>query len=102
MRISAHLADLASACHEFSGSGYGTIEGILFQGSNCKVMVLNARTSNCTRPLPGADCDIYGSDLVYSHCNFGGAPVAAFANHMGKVCLLCCAWACCCYVLPLC
>jgi hypothetical protein len=34
---------------------------------------------------PGADCDIYGSDITYSHCNFAHAPVAAFANHMGEV-----------------
>jgi hypothetical protein len=85
VRIDAQLAAPASACHEFSGAGYGTVEGISFQGTNCRVMVLNARTSNCSRPLPGADCTIYGSDLVYSHCNFGYAPVAAFANHMGEV-----------------
>ena len=35
---------------------YGTVQGIAFQGSNCRVMVLNARTANCVRPLPFANC----------------------------------------------
>ncbi len=83
--LTADLKAGAGACFDFTGAGYGTVEGLDFQGSNCKVMVLNARPSNCTRPLPGAGCDIYGSDITYSHCNFAHAPVAAFANHMGEV-----------------
>ena len=83
--LTADLAVGADACFDFTGAGYGTVEGLSFQGSRCKVMVLNARPSNCTRPLPGVACDIYGSDITYSHCNFGHAPVAAFANHMGEV-----------------
>jgi hypothetical protein len=83
--IAAYLVKPAGACHEFSGSGYGSVSGIYFTGTNCKVMILNARTSNCGRPLPGVVCDNYGSDLVFSSCNFNGAPVAAFANHMGEV-----------------
>ena len=53
--LAADLRVGAGACFDFTGAGYGTVEGLEFQGSGCRVMVLNARPSNCTRPLPGAD-----------------------------------------------
>jgi hypothetical protein len=50
--MNADLSQPAGACHEFSGAGCGSVSGIFFTGHNCKVMVLNARTSGCGRPLP--------------------------------------------------
>ena len=63
--ITANLKVPAGACHEFSGSGYGTVQGIAFQGSNCRVMVLNARTANCVRPLPFANCVSLMTPLLF-------------------------------------
>jgi hypothetical protein len=58
--------------HDFTGCGYGFIEGIDFVGSCSGAMVLNGRTST------GG----YGSDLIFRRCNFGGAAKGAFVDHM--------------------
>lgn len=62
--------------HDFTGCGYGYIEGIDFVGQCSGAMVLNGRTAS------GG----YGSDLIFRRCNFGGAPRGAFVDHMGEVC----------------
>eukprot|EP01043_Picozoa_sp_COSAG02_P007179 COSAG02_NODE_211_length_28730_cov_5.599490_19_plen_307_part_00 len=64
-----------STAHDFTGCGYGYIEGIDFVGHCSGAMVLNGRTAS------GG----YGSDLIFRRCNFGGAPRGAFVDHMGEV-----------------
>ena len=68
---------IEGTCQDFTGCGYGYVEGIAFVGSCTGAMVLNGRTSS-----PGPN---YGSDLIFRRCNFGGAPKGAFVDHMGEV-----------------
>lgn len=82
VRLIANLDKAHDVCFDFSGSSYGSIKGLAFEGAKCKITVLNARTSNSNPYQTG---EVYGSDLVYEQCNFARGPVAAFANHMGEV-----------------
>ena len=87
VRIQANIAGPeVGACFDFSGSAYGRVSGISFEGSNCQVIVLNARTANvAAQDNFHPDWTIYGSDIVYESCNFHGGSVGQFANHMGEV-----------------
>ena len=78
--------ETAGACFDFSGSGYGRVSGIAFEGNNCQVTVLNARVgNNAPQDNFHPDWTNYDSDLTYERCNFAGGQVAVFANHMGEV-----------------
>ena len=77
----AIVADAAvggGAVHDFTGSGYGSVEGIAFSGGRAMAQVLNGRTA----------AGGYGSGIVWRACNFappGAAGAMAFVNHMGEV-----------------
>jgi hypothetical protein len=86
VQLVAQLNKTEGACFDFSGSAYGLVSGIAFGGTNCQVTVLNARTCCQSKQDQNRSTgSIYGSDITYERCNFGGGSVAAFANHMGEV-----------------
>lgn len=68
--------DVKEVGADFSGSSYGTIEGIAFtsDGVRPKATVLLARTQTG-----------YGSDLSFENCNFATGEVAAVYCHSAEV-----------------
>mmetsp|Transcript_9600 Transcript_9600/g.17540 ORF Transcript_9600/g.17540 Transcript_9600/m.17540 type:complete len:531 (+) Transcript_9600:68-1660(+) len=67
-----------TAIHDFTGSAWGSIEGIAFKGGNATTQILWGRT-NAT--FQNKNCATYGSDVKWKNCDIDGG----FVSHMGEV-----------------
>ena len=69
VQLQANLNTTQSACFDFSGSAYGSVSGIAFGGSNCKVRLPH---QNCL-PAPGFRAASQGSAADPTEVGWGGS-----------------------------